>query len=343
MLRTLSQSLIIFGVITFGVFLTSSFADAQQFQLYSADDIIVDTTPKIPGPNQQVKLKLTSYSFNLNNYYIAWFKNGEQVSADYGNREFSFQTGNSGEITDVLAVIEFENQVFRKELRFAPSEVNLLWEVIDGYTPPFYKGKSLPVAQSKIKVTAIPETLLIEPTDAPNLVYYWDRNYNRQSQDSGFGKQSFEFTADPLSVIEKITVTSNDRRENSFAKNTLDIPTTKYTPKILFYGINDDGRLLRKRALNTNNVIDGDTARFSFHPLYMSSVQPNFVDLFVNWSINNQPQPPQDFEKQNELYITSGGEAGAISVNVGLEGIEKLLQKKQQGFELIFSPKKISE
>ena len=324
-------------VVIFFVTISSLLTQAQEFSLYSVNDILVETVPEIPGPNEFVDLNLNSYSFNLNNYYIAWFKDGEKQSAGYGNRDFSFQTGESGDITEVIAVIEFENQVFRKELHFAPSTVDLLWEVTDAYTPPFYKGKPLPIKQSQIRVTAISETLLIEPNDAPNLIYYWDNNYQRIVSKSGFGKQSFEFTADPFVEIEKITVTSNDRRENSFAKNTINIPTTTYQPKILFYEINEEGRLLTNKALNTNTVISGDTLRFSFHPLNISSIESNFVDLFVNWSINNDPGPPQDFAKQNELYLTTNGKSGAILINLELEGIEKLLQEASEEMELVFN------
>jgi hypothetical protein len=333
------KSIFVFSLVIIGFFVFGNTTQAQEFQLFSADDISVDVVPRIPSPNQEVSLKLTSYSFNLNNYYIAWFENGERSSAGYGSREFKFKTGNSGDVTNITATIEFNNQVFRKELRFAPSQIDLLWEVNDAYAPPFYKGKKLPIQQSEIQVTAIPETLLVEPTDAPNLVYYWDRNYQRESSKSGFGKQSFNFIMDPLVEDEKITVTSNDRRENSFAKNTIDIPTDKYMPKILFYEINENNRLLTHKALNTFGTVEGDTLRFSFHPLYMSSVKENFTDMFVNWSVNNKVQAPQDFAKQNELYITSGGESGATQISVELEGIEKLLQKSQSNFKLVFNLK----
>lgn len=318
--------------------LVSKQVDAQEFQLYSANDIFVETTPKVPGPNQQVTLKLNSYSFNLNNYYIAWFENGERKTASYGNREYQFTTGTSGEITNITAAVEFEGQVFRKELRFSPSTVDLLWEVTDGYAPPFYKGKILPITQSQIKVTGIPETLLIEPNDAANLVYYWDRNYDRNAGASGFGRSSFEFTADPFFENEKITVTTNDRRENSFATNTIDIPTATYQPKILFYEINDTGRLLTNRALNTHSVASSsENLKFSFHPLNMSTTEPNFTDLFVGWRINNRAQAPQDFAKQNELYVSSGGEQGSTKISVTLEGIQKLLQKRTEEINLTFN------
>lgn len=331
------QSISIIFLILFSFFVVN-IVHAQEFQLYSEDDIFVESFPKVPGPNKNVSLKLNSYSFNLNNYYIAWFKDGERQSEGYGQREFEFTTGDSGTITEVIAVVEYENQVFRKELSFAPSQVDLLWEVTDGYAPPFYKGKVLPIQQSNIRITAIPETLLIEPSDAPNLVYYWDRNYKRQSGQSGFGRSYINISADPLGINERITVTSNDRRENSFATNTVVIPTNEFEPEILFYEINENNRLLTNRALNNFNVIAGDTIRFAFHPLHMSSTQPNFVDLFVNWTVNNQSQAPQDFGKQNELYITSGGEAGSTPIIITLEGIDKLLQSARESVNIIFNP-----
>ncbi len=338
MLQTSYKIIAIVILIIVGFFAPGSQAQTPEFQLYSADDIIVETIPKIPGPNQKVLLKLNSYSFNLNNYNISWFENGSRESSGFGNREYTFTTGDSGEISNITAVVEFQNQVFRKELQFAPSQIDLLWEVRDGYTPPFYKGKSLPIQQSDVRITAIPETLLIEPTDAPNLIYYWDRNYQRQQRASGFGKQSYEFTFDPLVNTEKISVTSNDRRENSFAQNVIDIPTNIHKPKILFYEIDASDRLLTHRELSESNIINSDIIKFSFHPLHMSNSKPNFTDMFVNWSVNNSAQPPQDFDKQNELYITSNGVAGATSVSLGLEGIEKLLQQATKNFNIIFQP-----
>jgi hypothetical protein len=326
-------TLLIVFLLTFSAF---NLAEAQSFQLYNDNDIIVETIPEIPGPNEQVSIKLNSFSFNLNNYYIAWFENGEQRSADYGNREYSFRTGDSGSITDITAVIEVGNQVFRRELRFSPSEVDLLWEVADAYTPPFYKGKALPIRQSSIRVTAIPETQLIAPTDAPSLIYYWDNNFERDAARSGFGRQSYTFTADALNVSERVSVTANDRRENSFARNTITLPTNEHEPEILFYETDDNDRILTHRELSTRPVINGDTIKMSFHPLNISSVEPNFIDLFVQWRVNNEVRPPQNFEKQNELHISSGGQSGSVPISVTLESIEKLLQKQTENLNIVF-------
>lgn len=332
--------------ITTGIFLTFltitvsllsfQYTNAQGFSLYSERDIFVETTPNIPGPNEDVTIELNSYSFNLNNYYIAWFEDGTQRSADYGNRTYTFRTGNSGSVTNITAVVEVGSQTFRKELRYSPSNVDLLWEAVDVYIPPFYRGKALPLQQSTIKITAIPETQLLRPVDAPNLIYYWENNYRADSNASGFGRQSYTIEADALNLLERITVTANDRRENSFARKTVEIPTSSFEPKTLFYEIDDQSRILTQRALNTNSRVDGDEIRFGFHPLHLSSTESNFTDLFVQWNINGDPQAPQNFDRQSELFISSGGNTGNVPISVTLEHVDLILQESIGDANLLF-------
>ena len=53
----------------------------------------------------------------------------------------------------------------------------------------------------------------------------------------------------------------------------------------------------------------------------------NFTDLFVRWNINGRDQAPQDFAKQNQIFLTTNGESGSLQIETGIEGITKLLQK----------------
>lgn len=309
---------------------------AQEFSVYSANDIFLETSPEIPGPNENVSLTLNSYSFNLNNYFITWFKNGQKTLTGYGEKNLQFTTAATGVPTDITAVIEIDDQVYRKEYRFTPSTIDLIWEAADAYAPPFYKGKKIPMKESLVRITAIPETQLIAPADAPKLIYYWDNNYVRDIDGSGFGKQYYEFYANPINDEEFISVTSNDRRENSFANNSVKIPTGKFLPETLFYEINNNNRVMTNRALNNFNNTDKSQIKLSFHPLHFSTTQTNFTDIFVNWKINNNSQAPQDFSRQNELFVAPQESSGSALIGVELEGIKNILQKHEESFRLSF-------
>lgn len=310
--------------------------DAQEIDIYSAADIFLETSPEIPGPNEVVDLTLNSYSFNLNNYFITWFEDGDKVLSGFGERRYRFTTGTNGTTTNITALIEVGSQIYRKEFRFTPSSLDLIWEVPHAYAPPFYKGKKLPVTQSVIRVTAIPETETIKPSDAKNLVYYWDNNYTSDPEASGFGKQFYEFQANGILPEETVGLTTNNRRESSFAKDSVVIPTNQDNILVLFYEINDNDRILTNKALNSFYEITTEPLRLSFHPLNISSIQENFTDLFVEWDINGTVNAPQNFAHQNELSLSSGGEGGSVSLSVTVENIRSLLQKSTETISLFF-------
>ena len=239
-------------------------------------------------------------------------------------------------LEQITAVVKIGSESYKKQFRFSPATVDILWEAIDSYTPPFYKGKALPLQQSRIKAVAIPETLTIDANDAPDLVYYWKNNNQSLQSVSGFGRNSYIFSADPLNLEQKIEVRVNDRNETSHAQNIIRIPTASFNPQILFYEINPEGRLMINKALNRFGSIAQDTIKLSFHPVFFSTTENNFTDLFVDWKLNNERVPPQNFGRQNEITISSQGQVGEAAVGMTIEGIEKLLQTDTEVLRLRF-------
>lgn len=310
---------------------------AQEYNIYSANDIFAETYPEIPGSYQKVDIELVSYLFNLNNHYISWFINGEKELAGYGEYNFEFETKAPGETISVSASIEVGDQTFRKNFKFTPAEVDILWEAIDAYESPFYRGKPLYLKGGKLRLTAIPETQLIAPTDAEKLIYYWNRNGKRDQAASGFGKNSYEFTTETLLEEDEIELTTNDRQENSFAQKRKSFkPFSNEAADLLFYEINSNGKLLLNKALNDFSLIKGSQIHLSFHPISLSTIAPNFIDTFVGWNINGENQAPQDFSKQNELAISTAGESGSVQISLELEPIDKYLQNIKEQVSLNF-------
>ena len=79
--------LILILVFTF----TGFFANAQ----VRNTDIILSISPENPGPNQNVRATLSSYSINLDKANIVWSLNNQESSNGIGKKSFSFTTDNT--------------------------------------------------------------------------------------------------------------------------------------------------------------------------------------------------------------------------------------------------------
>lgn len=140
--------------------------------------INVITDPKLPGANEEVTIRLESYTTNLGASAIRWFVNKTDHSQGLALTEIKVRTGDFGvrTVVDVVIVTD-QGERIDKQLVVAPAEVDVLWEALT-YTPPFYKGKALPSFKSMVRVTAIPRFNSLT-SDPKKYKYRW--TYNRVS------------------------------------------------------------------------------------------------------------------------------------------------------------------
>jgi hypothetical protein len=95
---------------------------------------------------------------------IQWQSGSNIVLSGYGKTSYSFKASGPNTITIIDVVIGIPGSIdnIKKRIAITPSEVELMWEGVDSYTPPFYRGKSFPSAEGLIKVVAIPNTSVIK-------------------------------------------------------------------------------------------------------------------------------------------------------------------------------------
>jgi len=176
------------------------FVAGAQFDLPAVtdQDVAITVSPEIPGPNENVTITLSSFSVNLNDTKITWSVGGSSVSSGQGKTTFSFTSGPVGTRTTIDIAIIFSDINVRVEKRIIiePSDLDLLWEAPESYTPPFYKGKALPSQEGIIQVAAMPARKNTSIGSQKNLSYTWKRNDKTQQQASGVGKQVFAFKQD---------------------------------------------------------------------------------------------------------------------------------------------------
>src|SRR3989344_3819496 len=173
----------------------------------SPSSIGVSIVPPIPEPLENVNITLSSYANNLDIVLISWFVDGKSAASGTGRKSFSLKAPAAGGETLVLVKIDFpEGEI---ELRFPvrPSNTLLLWQAIDSYVPPFYRGKALPSPDSRIKVVAMPEIKIGSGiANASDMAYSWKLDYTNDQAGSGYGKSFFIFNNDFLEKSNSVPV-----------------------------------------------------------------------------------------------------------------------------------------
>ncbi|MEA3399567.1 MAG: hypothetical protein U9R00_03620 [Patescibacteria group bacterium] len=300
---------------------TPSFAEIG----LQTSDINVEIFPLNPGPYTDTTISLTSYATDLNKSMITWKSGSKTILSGYGKTKYSFTTLGANEATSFIVTVEPFNslETITKPILINPSDIQILWEAVDGYTPPFYRGKSFVSSEGKIKVVAIPNTTGTK-TDTSKITYNWRRDNNLQQNASGFDKNSYTFNNESLNNIEEIDVNVSSISGEYTGGGNIEIPITK--PKILFYQKTNDG-ILYNEALN-NFYLKEDRATIVAEPYYLDFNN----NLDYSWKVNGKrvPTPP----KKTELTIEPADRGGYATISLTIENFKKLFQKVTQIIEI---------
>jgi len=293
----------------------------------NANDISLDIFPEFPGPNQNVNLSVKSFLFDLNKLKITWLVDDKEKLSGIGKKEFSTKTGPAGSKTKVKVVIQIDktNQIEKEEI-LSPSEVAILWEAIDSFRPPFYKGKPLPSLGTTIKVTALPQLgKNISVSDLNNFVFNWQKNANKLASDSGYGKNSFSFQNGFLDDFETIEaeVSSVQNSEKSVGRTVI----TLGKPKIVFYEEKPEGGGINYgKALRDGDELKENTTIVAL-PYFISPPNPESSDLSYNWSINGNSLPTP--QRKNAILPVINEPRVEASISLSIASAGKLFQTSE--------------
>lgn len=286
----------------------------------TSGDISVELTPEIPGANQSVTIKLSSYSTDLNRASISWSVGSEEKMSGIGKTKFSTVSGPIGSKTTITATLILSSgDLITKKILLVPSELDILWEGADAYTPPFYRGRALPASEGLIRLVAVPAS---KSSATTGFVYTWKRNDQTQQEASGFGKNSILFRNSYITPKEEMEVTASGLRDGSVATASFIIDTFK--PKILFYKDTDSFGIDRAHALNNTGLSFGSDAyaRIVAEPFFFSPNNPRSLDLTYNWKVNGkQISTP---ETKNVLFFQKSGSSGSANIDLSITSVSKL-------------------
>jgi hypothetical protein len=307
----------------------------QEAAQIGEQDISYDVSPQIPGAFQDVTITASSYLTDVNRAFFIWKQDGKTALSGTGSYAFTFKTGDIGSKTTVeVMMLLVTGETIDKIFTFSPAETDLIWEGADTYTPPFYRGRSLPTSESFIRVVAIPQLLNgTSVTDTKNYVFHWKRNDNVLESASGFAKNVLLIQQDYLNQTENVDVVAEDNSTSATAEGTETIPV--FNPKIELYTSDPLSGIDWDHALsNSYNVTSAEKTIIAI-PYFFSPADPLSTSLGYTWTINGDAVDTPAIK--NVLTLKSGGTDGVSSLKLTIENTVKLFVEAEKDITINLS------
>lgn len=293
---------------------------------YTSNSVSVIITPDFPESGKEVTIRLTSYATDLERADISWTVGDKVIASGVGVTDVTITAPAGGQTTTVNVTVKLINGgLVQKSIPISPQDVDMLVESIDGYTPPFYKGRSLPIREGLVKVSAIPHFANVD--DSKDAVYNWNQNTKPLPDFSGYGKRYLVYKNAFLNSSDTITVVASSRSGSTSGKKQKTI--NLYTPKVLLYEDHPSQGLLLGRALTDTFTLTDAEATFVAFP-YFSSLQqynnPLSSNIVYTWNINGSETTPT--EKNRITLRKPEGVEGTAKIEVSVKNALSSFQKE---------------
>ena len=305
------------------VLFTPLFSFAQVGSEISSSAIDLTLLPANPTPSQTVMASVSALEFNIDLAKIVWTLGTKVIKSGQGVKSVSFTAPAAGK-SDILSVVVTPpgQSALTTSISIAPGgTVDLIWEAIDGYTPPFYRGKTLPIKQSAIKVAAMPIVKTSNGTLAKSstFAYNWTKDGTNVGGQSGLGKSSVVFSNQILENSNRVEVSATNGMETVRGSVTI-VP---FTPEILFYEYDQSrGMGQYNKAFQNNTFIDQPRLTLVAEPYFLMKDWFTNKDVTFNWNLNNQSAKAGE---KNTLGIITTTK-GQVDVGVTYDETQKLFR-----------------
>ncbi len=316
------------------IFASISFATVAYAQVRDGD-ISLNISPANPNPNENVTATLNSYVITLDNANISWSVEGQEMSSGIGKKSFSFNSGSLGSQLNLTATINtVDGQTITKSVTITPAGLDILWEGVDSYTPPFYKGKTLVANQGAFKVVAMPTLNMLGGRVSPNnLSYKWGKDGSGAPNASGWGKSYYIFRNSYLDRENEVEVEVKDILGSTSATGKIDLQTVD--PKIVFYKKSPLTGTRLENSIKDGAFINGSGETLVAVPYFFSPKNIARPELTFDWLLNNQKVETPD--SKNTLSIkTENGESGTARIKVVINNINTLFQSMEKEINVSF-------
>ncbi|MCR4306847.1 MAG: hypothetical protein NUV42_02650 [Candidatus Yonathbacteria bacterium] len=325
---------ILLSVILCAIFAIPAFA-----QITSSEDLNVQATPETPGPFETVVLDLSSYRVDVDRLHISWYVNDKLELAGIGKKKFSFTTKGVGSSSTVRVLVRSGTAgTLTKTLVFSPTDIDILWEALGSYTPPFYRGKALAIPETTLAVVAIPNMMTPggSAVGIKDVVYKWKKNssYADFYDQSGYGNNYVFFKKNPGNKTDTIAVEASSFDGRLTAFKNLHIPS--YDPKVILYEHHPLEGIRYERAIDGAFAMQNKEVLISAEPYFFSTKDKDGGNVSYEWLLDNKQVTDTESDKKSELALRTEGGSGKALVLLRVKHTTKIFQFFEQSFTVNF-------
>lgn len=286
-----------------------------------SNQLRANISPRDPGPSEKVTITLEGNGLDIARSRIIWFLDDKTVEEGVGRNRLSFTVGEVGSSQKVEVSASKSGLIpARKTFLFYPAEVDLIWEA-DTYTPPFYKGHSLPSSESAVKIVALPNIIdrFGKRIDDKELIYDWSKDSRDLPSFSGVGKNILTVSSPKLFGESVITVTASAADGSVKAKKTISINV--FNPTVIFYKNHSLGGVMYNAALSSNEQRGDGEISIKAEPYFISKGEGGLKYI---WTVNGRPAIPNsnDFS----LITVEPDKSGSVDIGLKINNPKNVLQ-----------------
>ncbi len=300
----------------------------------SIDDFSISANPEFPKELGETVISITSYSTNLTTSKIVWKENGVVVAQEYGLQERSFTAPRNGSSKTITVEATTQSGLkIAKDYILAPQSMDLLWEAVDSYVPPFYKGKALAGEQSLVKVVAIPNfTSRGALLDRTQTVFTWSVGGRQPDGVSGYNKPSLVFKFSPIKNGETVKVLAESLNGNSQTEDAVSLRPV--ATDIVFYEASPLLGTLYERAFTRGLRLISNEITLVAEPYFFSAGQNSTSNTTYAWGVDgNSVNPGSD---KTRITLRNPGKSGKATISVAVKHIEKTLQNLTRSIPIVY-------
>lgn len=297
--------------------------------------IVISMTPENPLPSGFVHLSAASPMIDLAQSDITWYADKKIIAQGAGLAEADIAAGPLGSEVDVVVIAQSnDGSTASGEAFVRPTEINLIWES-DSYTPPFYRGRALPSAGTKIRAQAIADFKLPNGTLVPesSITYTWRRNGSVIQTASG-RERSFAVLPSPTlfgtDTIEVEAVSADGTLSGTASVN---IPSVE--PVLTLYEDNPLFGIMYSKALAQAATVKDPEVTFAAIPYFAEANSPDDSQLTYNWQVNGQ-RVPADYTRPSEITINSDKSTGNAGIALSLTRLRNWYMKADGQWNISF-------